>query len=781
METNEDDDVFSSGVPPTGHHTIKQEHKTSKCQAEDEPQTHRLPSTRKRTKSGSLTVTIESSNFSGLNEAGGTGGTPGLVGNEEEGTGCKHHSSLLLQLSCIIQVVAVQCPTAFINVSLTGKGGREYIPKAATPLDKLPLRLSAMPLPKKMTEKKLESILSLTEHDIRQRTNVADSGWSAMAVPDLQTSNKGRIVMEVLKVLKVLDGHSFTTCKYHSPLSTLYVKIYQVYKNTESFFQSTDSLCMLLCQWAVTPHRTGIHRPLVSARLLKRIQHDKLQGQVLTDLDSLDEYWEYPETGFYGDIATFPFQQILFQFLDTRASLPESLYFPLKNNESFKHLLTLFADLIHLHVFSYSLYLSTLIARGDTRSPVIPLLPFFKGESGNPPLLIDSEVKELNLSIPLSLIPNFLKAKRPTTLDTIVQGSSEGTISPRLPSAFGSQDNLLETLGSFGTPSFGQEEHMKMETSTLFMPSEELMMDPLEEGPSQLVSPVGFGSHASSPIKQDVFDFSLNFLDEPPSSNHSMEDIALQPTSTTAATTTSAVPTTTLDPVTHKHLIYATYFPLSPADISGQDLTQRSVVLCGTGQSRAKVNQVVDELRNRSHDLILALSAVHSPVFNQATVEFLSEFKLLPTFEQNFIACNCVQTILSVTISNKTFPSCSQVLLACEMLELSGSHYKLVQFLIELITCEEERERKEARQHSIPIPLPSILCIPVINILWNYLSILLLSSHDTLVVYERLYRVLDNNIAQPTKYTTAQKAVFLFLKHLQTHCYYVEVCDTVQL
>lgn len=148
--------------------------------------------------------------------------------------------------------------------------------------------------------------------------------------------HEGHVVIEVLKVLKELDRHSFVTCKSHSTLSTLYIKIVHTYKPNEVItivnhfifiilqliLQSTDSLCMLLCKWAITPHRCGLHRPFIASRLLKRLQNDKLQGQLTTDLDALDEFWECPETSSIGDVATFPFQQILFQFLDTRASLP---------------------------------------------------------------------------------------------------------------------------------------------------------------------------------------------------------------------------------------------------------------------------------------------------------------------------------------------------------------------------------------------------------------------------------------------------------------------------
>lgn len=107
---------------------------------------------RKRSKSGSLTVNIEA--ISNMD----TSNTTSTAEDSKEGVNkshdsCKHHASLLLQLSCIIQLMAVQCPTAFIHISLTGSGkapSRDItVPKPSTPLDKLPMKLNEMPLPKR--------------------------------------------------------------------------------------------------------------------------------------------------------------------------------------------------------------------------------------------------------------------------------------------------------------------------------------------------------------------------------------------------------------------------------------------------------------------------------------------------------------------------------------------------------------------------------------------------------------------------------------------------------
>ena len=143
METNEDDDVFSSSVHQRGDESG--DSTTSKSGSEQTSQSS--VAGRKRSKSGSLTVNIE-----GVSNTDNKSGDSQEDGNKDAKSqdACKHHASLLLQLSCIIQLMAVQCPTAYIHVSLTGKGSsRDIIPKASTPLDKLPLKLSEMPLPKK--------------------------------------------------------------------------------------------------------------------------------------------------------------------------------------------------------------------------------------------------------------------------------------------------------------------------------------------------------------------------------------------------------------------------------------------------------------------------------------------------------------------------------------------------------------------------------------------------------------------------------------------------------
>lgn len=98
----------------------------------------------------------------------------------------------------------------------------------------------------------------------------------------------GTNVGKVLKILRVLDNHTFYSCRAHNPLTTLYCNLSDVQISFELPL-SDEMLTMLLCQWAVTPYRSGGHRPLVVAMLLRQRQEDilKVSGAGLGGTDAV--------------------------------------------------------------------------------------------------------------------------------------------------------------------------------------------------------------------------------------------------------------------------------------------------------------------------------------------------------------------------------------------------------------------------------------------------------------------------------------------------------------
>lgn len=160
METNEDDSVFSENAP-----AIKQEPGTTKAKTPNSATAgggeskggRRMSVSKERKQSNSATAATPAT--AATSSGGGGGGdAPAINITSPEGEPpfyhwCPHHQSVLLQLCCIVQTLAVKCPTAFITVKvLTVKGGvsRESTAKAITPLSQLPLRLVDLPMPKSL-------------------------------------------------------------------------------------------------------------------------------------------------------------------------------------------------------------------------------------------------------------------------------------------------------------------------------------------------------------------------------------------------------------------------------------------------------------------------------------------------------------------------------------------------------------------------------------------------------------------------------------------------------
>ena len=252
-----------------------------------------------------------------------------------------------------------------------------------------------------------------------------------------------------------------------------------------------------------------------------------------------------------------------------------------------------------------------------------------------------------------------------------------------------------------------------------------------EDCPPQLVD---FGSHPSSPIKPDDFNFSLNFLQASP--DQSLDESLAPPT--TSRTSVGPAPSTKLNTKANKLLIYAAYFPAHLLDTSSQVRNQRSVVLCGTGHQGIKVEEEVKRLQEEADALLKELFSKASPVLPDDTNKFLNEFKLLPAFEQNCIGVNACQFILGQSNGGTHhFPSCSQLVFVTEMLRICGSYSQLMQLIVEVLTYEEEKKEGQ-RSQSMYVTLPQSLSLVIVDLLWLYYPILLLSLHDTLVVYERL-------------------------------------------
>ena len=91
-----------------------------------------------------------------MEDGGGGGVVSDQVGGASSSTPasyfhwCTHHQALMLQLCCVIQTIAIRCPTAYVHTKIfIGRGGSVRDGgKTVTPLSLLPMGLTELPMPR---------------------------------------------------------------------------------------------------------------------------------------------------------------------------------------------------------------------------------------------------------------------------------------------------------------------------------------------------------------------------------------------------------------------------------------------------------------------------------------------------------------------------------------------------------------------------------------------------------------------------------------------------------
>ena len=140
VEANEDDSVFNE-IP-----SIKQEpgRPTTPLSRSNESKSRRRSSFSEKKPTA---VAVE------INRSKDTSGVSGINHEDELAMThfhwCSHHRSVMLELVCIIQIIAIRCPTSFVQVKISsGRGslGRDG-EKVASPLTQLPFSLAELPMP----------------------------------------------------------------------------------------------------------------------------------------------------------------------------------------------------------------------------------------------------------------------------------------------------------------------------------------------------------------------------------------------------------------------------------------------------------------------------------------------------------------------------------------------------------------------------------------------------------------------------------------------------------
>lgn len=294
---------------------------------------------------------------------------------------CPHHHDLILQLSAILHIITIECPTALVWSSLGGEN-RASSALVGSPLDHLPIPPSTLPMPAQCTASNLElrAQLKQTEENIKKRSRHCELKWCTDKWQNKNSSTNAKI----LSTLDALDNHCFDKMDTGSSnnLDALYARIFPppVAVKPEppkpgdpkepkpvTYDPKTDEpVVKILCEWAISHQRFGEHRAMAVAWLLDKRQNEALLNESDSAANGDGDRDSYGSGALLnGGIPIF--QNILMNFLDTDAPILEENA-SAQNRTKFTNLVHLFSELIRHDVFSHDAYMCTLISRGDLQT-----------------------------------------------------------------------------------------------------------------------------------------------------------------------------------------------------------------------------------------------------------------------------------------------------------------------------------------------------------------------------------------------------------------------------
>ncbi|XP_065336450.1 mediator of RNA polymerase II transcription subunit 12 isoform X5 [Cloeon dipterum] len=639
---------------------------------------------------------------------------------------CKHHRSVVLTFSTILQTVALECPTALVWNNL----GEHKCPPAlnGSPLDLLPCPLFLLPMPPRPDNPTIRNQLKVAEGFIRNRSRAAEGRWScdkwqqskagseaSICTKELNStmqSPQGTTMSKVLAALDALDRYSFDRMET-SNLDSLYVKVFpnvapqsvtEQKERQENPVNQDAPIVQLLCEWAVSTCRWGEHRAMAVAKLLERRQADLAQASEPADVpdekDSVDSSNGGPPQG-------LPiFQGLLMHFLDTEAPVLEDNP-NAANKVMFGNLVHLFYELIRNDVFSHDAYLCTLISRGDllTGPPAAQTgqQPAQNknqgiGEDEDSSLFAGIDIKPAQVRGPL---PDYDDSKIDDDLDKLLQHIKE------------EQQNSLDAPDS-----------------------------PKDDVPAPSLSTVG----------------GIGGLDDTVDGREGRRQ--------------------------SRHLIYTTHFPLPPDDSSSHDSNQRHVLLFGVGKMRDDARHVVKKTAKEISRLFSKKFSIDVGEGGRIKKHSRGEFNFeavtqkmqgLSYFDQHVISMQCATTVLEMLSSfasgsSNYLPVQEHVAFLFDLMELSLNIYGLIDICIQIIKELPDVEAQlQLRGPTLVRSYTTSLSLYVVGVLRRYHCCLLLSPEQVSSVFEGLCKVVKH-VSNPGDCSSAERCILAHLFDLYSSC-----------
>ncbi|EEC08725.1 thyroid hormone receptor-associated protein, putative [Ixodes scapularis] len=673
-----------------------------------------------------------------------------LAASFAECLSCSHHRSIVLQLSAVLQVITLECPSALVWNNI-GEGKANPILNGS-PLDILPCPPSCLPMAPRPYNAQVRLELRRAEQQVIQRGRAAELQWSC---DKWQQMAAGTTITRVLGALDALDRHSFDRVEANNSLDTLYAKIFSRADQSQAPMAAgggagleggapqlvapppqDEPIVRLLCEWAVTTKRSGEHRALVVARLLEKRQNE-LSVEKYNDADLVDEK-DSQDSG-APPMGLPVFQNLLVNFLDTEAPVLDDKP-TFENRAVFANLVLLFAELIHCDVFSHDAYMCTLISRGYFAShpPGGATLP----STANPPATGGTPEPSLTGFLDPSLGPSpgpvgvgwnvqmdMDDAGLDADLDKILQNIKEG------------QQNMSDQPDSVGSD--------KEEGGSLQGPN-----TPLVDHPGVGGGGSGHGGGLSGGDR----------------------------TASGGAQAATRSKNWAL-----RHLQYTTHFPLpQEGGLWSHDCNQRHILLYGVGKLRDEARHALKKVTKELLKLFAKKASMdiadggkvkrHArDAFNFEAVT--ARFQALSFFDQHVVAQTCAASVLEMlggfaAGSSNHLPLVDYIAFLFDLMELSLNIHGLIEFGLQLLKELVEVENQLAQKGSaLSGTYATSLGLYIVGLFYRYHCCLLVSQDYTLQACESLCKIVKN-VANPAECTSAERCILCYLHDLYSSCYY---------
>ncbi|KAH8373428.1 hypothetical protein KR009_006618 [Drosophila setifemur] len=625
----------------------------------------------------------------------------------QEQMSCPHHRDVVLYLSTILQIITIECPTALVWSGIPAHRAPSVL--VGSPLDHLPLAPSVLPMPTRCprTNQEIRRQLRAAEADIVLRTQHAEQRWFAAKWLCVGKNQ----YTGVLATLDHLDTHCFDRLDQGNSIDTLYAHI----------FPSTSR------------RREEDQPELQQMRPVYEPKQDKDTVRILCEWAVSGQRWGEHRAMVVAslldkrqiDVTSTPADQQSCD-KDDKDSLASGAGL-IEGLPVFQHVLMHFLD-------HDAPVLDEHTSNSQQRTEFTNLVQLFSA-------LIRHDVFSHNAYM------HTLISRGDLLLESVLVNKSGPTAtktSPPPPAPPPTTTHGFEDDGFGGGIDF---KHNEFDDSNVDDDLDKLVQNIKEKGQQH-----------EAPDSPKI---------GPPGDAD---------TSSGGSGSIS------------RHYIYTKHFPIPQDDPSmssySSESNQRYILLFGVGKERDEKKHAVKKMAKEIGKLFTKKFSIDVAAAGHVKKHSRNEFNFEATtakcqqmayFDQHVVTAQCAANVLEqlngfALGNNNYLPVQEHVAFLFDLMELALNIYSLLELCDSLLKELPEVEHQlQLKKSNLVRSYTTSLALYIVSILRRYHSCLLLSTEQTLSVFEGVCRTI-RHVANPSECTSAERCILAYLSDLHKSC-----------